>query len=185
MAASRKVTPKVRGEIARLKSYGLGRDAIASKLQAQGLDVSGRTVSRVLVALTAATSAQDSATTAKPSRSRRPSIAARGADVADRAASTLATSADDDETLLGDLRARLAEVRGLADELAPLSKEGGRNASVYCQLVRLEGDLAARVHELTPPTPPDPASDPTNVRAKELLLATIEGLVTQHEEGHV
>lgn len=183
MAASRKVTSKVRERIAHWKSFSLGRDVIAAKLQAEGFDVSARTVSRVLVALGASTSAQDAAAKSKRSRPRRGSILDRGADVADRAALMLDIVGRDDADVLADLRARLAEVRGLADELAPLSKEGGRNAGVYCQLVRLEGDLAARVHELTPPTLPDPAIDPANVRAKEILLATIEGLVTQHGEG--
>jgi len=184
MGTSRKVTSKVRERIAYWKTFSLGRDVIASKLKSEGFEVSARTVSRVLMALTPSTLAQESTLPAKPSRSRRASIAARGADAADRAASTLATTGAEVGDVLADLRSRLAEVRGIANELAPLSKQGGRNAGVYCQLVRLEGDLAARVHELTPPTPPDPSSDPTNVRAKELLLATIEGLVSQHEEAH-
>ncbi len=168
MATSGKVTAKVRDRIAHWKSFGLGRNAIAAKLAAEGHSVTGRTVSRVLEAMPSKVA---------PTKPRRASAAKRGATVAAFAAAQLAEPLDDAGDVLEALRARLGEVRGLADELAPKSKEGGRNAAVYCQLVRLEGDLAARVRELTPPPPPDPTTDPANLAAKALLIATIEGLV--------
>lgn len=176
MATSGKVNAKVAKRIAHWKAFGLGRDAIAAKVAAEGHPITGRTVSRVLANLSPASPPP------KATRPRRGTAAERGAAVADSAASALDTTGDERGDVLEALRARHTEVRGIADELAPLSKQGGRNAAVYCQLVRLEGDLAARVRELTPPPPPDPMTDPGNVQAKALLIATIEGLVAQPVE---
>lgn len=180
MATSGKVTAKVRARIEHWAAFGLGRDAIASKLAAEGHQVTGRTVSRAL-ADKGATAASDTATVPR-AKAKRGSLAARGEAVAETVAAELSEDAEAMADVLVALRGRHAEVRGIADELAPLSKEGGRNAAVYCQLVRLEGDLAARVRELTPPEKPDPSTDPANLLAKQLLIATIEGLVARPTE---
>lgn len=171
MATSGKVTPKLEARVAHWRRFGLGRDSVASKLRAEGFDITGRTVSRVLSRVPKA---------AEPSRKSRrpPSPATRGEAVANAVSAELEQRDDDTADELEHLRLRYSEVRGLADELASLSKQGGRNASVYCQLVRLQGDLAARVRDLTPPARPDPSIDPANVEAKALLIATIEALVS-------
>lgn len=177
MAKSGKVTAKVAQRVAHWRRFGLGREDIASKLRAEGFDVTGRTVSRTIALAIAA----DGTARKTAAIKRTASPAKRGAVVAEAVTAELSHFSDDGADELAHLRLRYAEVRGLADELAPRSKEGGRNASVYCQLVRLQGDLAARVRDLTPPQRPDPAVDPANLEAKALLIGMIEGLVSNAE----
>jgi hypothetical protein len=161
MAKANKVTTELAARVAHWRGYGLGRDAISRKLKAEGFDLSPRGVSRVLA--------------------KGASVMRRGAAVAATISQKFARGADGDDEL-GQLRTWAREVRAVAAELLPRSKEGGRNASIFCQLVRLETDLARAIRDLTPPPKPDPAIDPANVEARHLLIATIESLVSEETQ---
>jgi len=164
MARAGTVTPELAARIEHWRRYGLGRDAIAAKLKAEGFALSPRGVSRVL----------------ERAKGRASTAAQRGEAVAAAVTEQLQHGVEGDDEI-GQLRRWAREVRAVAEDLLPRSKEGGRNASIFCQLVRLETDLARAIRDLTPPPKPDPAVDPANVEARHLLIATIESLVSQEQ----
>lgn len=81
------------------------------------------------------------------------------------------------------LQARLATLTGICDRLAPAVEQDQFPAQQYAGLVKLEGELAARVAELTPPPPPDPEKDPTNAIAAAEVRTRLERLVARAEQS--
>ena len=52
----------------------------------------------------------------------------------------------------------------------------------YSTLARLELDIRERMHKLRPIKPPDPAKDPANIQARELLFRNLERMIVDAEK---
>lgn len=96
-------------------------------------------------------------------------------------AQEMAQDAPTPETGLEVVQARLAAVRAA---LAKLTGElgVGPDVNLYDKLVKLETFLASTLASLTPPLPPDPEKDPTNLEAATSLRHEIERLI-EHAES--
>lgn len=82
---------------------------------------------------------------------------------------------------IGDMRARLGTVRALLGRLTPAVERDEYPATSYVTLARYADDIAARIVELTPPAPKDPADDENVREAERILLARIESMVAEAE----
>jgi hypothetical protein len=74
---------------------------------------------------------------------------------------------------------RLAAVRGTLARLTPMFERGEYDATPYEKLVRLETWLASQLAQLTPPEPPDPEKDPTNLAEADRVRQRFERLVAE------
>lgn len=82
---------------------------------------------------------------------------------------------------------RLREVRAITDALAPRVRADEYAPTQWATLVKLEAQVAVELGKMRPPPPPDPARDPTNIAAREMVhatvLAAIEGAERRLREG--
>jgi hypothetical protein len=68
---------------------------------------------------------------------------------------------------------RLVSVREEVHALKRAVRIGEYPATQWATMVRLELSTAAELAKLRPPPPPDPARDPTNIAAREMVHATV------------
>lgn len=155
---------------------GLSHRAIAGKLSQEGMSLSYRGVGRIL----------EKPAEGAPEPSPRPKAALAEAverTVQDAKEAIEESDAGDyrDASFLAKLRTRWREVGELVEEMAPLSREGGRNTATYCQLVRLEDDLGERLERRAPPPPPEPDKDPANLEARASVLNRVAKMIEKAE----
>lgn len=139
------ITPRVDARIRELHAQGCSLRRIEETLEAEGIRVSYRRCGEVL-----------------KGPAKKPYVAPEVTELDPGAGAPLDV-----------VRGRLEQVRGIVSRLATAVEDGEYEPSKWGSLAKLEADLAARLVALTPPVPPDPANDPSNIQARGVLHAHV------------
>ena len=78
---------------------------------------------------------------------------------------------------LASLRWQLGRIQQMLD-----SAFAGNDPSNLEKLLKIHTRLANEVNALVPPAPPDPALDPANKKARDIVIAMIEGMIPEQPE---
>jgi hypothetical protein len=159
------LNPKLIKRIHELKAEGLSSRGIEAALAKDGIVYSHTSIATVI-----------RTTMRPPEKSAKPKDPPKGKR-ADPAVMAEVLGDVEDDAPIDVVKGRLASVREIITKLRPEVEAGDYDAGKWGTLVKLEADLAKRIVALTPTAAPDPAADPFNIGARQLIVETVRANV--------